>query len=313
MSKLTGDWDHEWERVLWKRKPYADNYVPSSFLATLSKNANFTPYTYWYLVSASSAITQHIAIIFIFLATFVRLKDRQLDPRLLVWVSILSFITGYTLWELLHWHRDMASRMTDCAKAVKSSVLIFLALLALSPILRTLTAATSSDSIWALAASLFILNVLLADYTSLPVYSYSHERLSSVLSMNGAISASVVLASRLVDDISVFALMLFSIQSFALFPMLRRRLQTVPAAFQLVLTVLLLGLSIYSTAPLSSTVASLYATVYAFITFVAPAALVWAQRYKNEIRGTWDPAVPKVRLIDGHASRAHRSGHTPQQ
>lgn len=47
---------------------------------------------------------------------------------------------------------------------IKSSILVFLSLMSLSPVLRTLTAATSSDSIWALAACLFILNVLLADY-----------------------------------------------------------------------------------------------------------------------------------------------------
>jgi phosphatidylinositol glycan class C protein len=44
--------------------------------------------------------------------------------------------------------------------------MMFLALMALSPVLRTLTAATSSDSIWALAAILFIINALLADYTA---------------------------------------------------------------------------------------------------------------------------------------------------
>lgn len=43
--------------------------------------------------------------------------------------------------------------------------------------------------------------------------------------MNAAISSSVVLASRLSDDLSVFALVLFAVQLFALFPMLRRRLQ----------------------------------------------------------------------------------------
>lgn len=42
--------------------------------------------------------------------------------------------------------------------------------------------------------------------------------------MNAAMSAAVVLASRLRDDISVFALMLFSIQMFALLPILRTRL-----------------------------------------------------------------------------------------
>jgi phosphatidylinositol N-acetylglucosaminyltransferase subunit C len=46
-----------------------------------------------------------------------------------------------------------------------------------------------------------------------------------VISMNAAISSSVVLASRLSDDLAVFALILFSVQAFALFPMLRQRLQ----------------------------------------------------------------------------------------
>ena len=44
--------------------------------------------------------------------------------------------------------------------------MMFLVLIALSPVLRTLSAATSSDSIWALAALLFIFNALLADYTA---------------------------------------------------------------------------------------------------------------------------------------------------
>ena len=82
--------------------------------AETSSAANFRPYTYWYLVSASCAISQHIAVIFVFLATFVRLKERLLDPRLLVWVSILWFIAGYSLWELLHWNRVIASRLTGC-------------------------------------------------------------------------------------------------------------------------------------------------------------------------------------------------------
>lgn len=49
--------------------------------------------------------------------------------------------------------------------------------------------------------------------------------------MNAAISSSVVLASRLPSDLSVFGLMLVSVQLFALFPMLRRRLQVIPTSF----------------------------------------------------------------------------------
>lgn len=50
-------------------------------------------------------------------------------------------------------------------------------------------------------------------------------RLTSVLSMNAAISSSVVLASRLPDDLAVFSLVLFAVQLFALFPIMRHRLQ----------------------------------------------------------------------------------------
>ena len=138
------------------------------------------------------------------------------------------------------------NRLVD-AKTVKSSILAFLTLLSLSPVMKTLTASTSSDSIWALAACLFILNALIADYSSPRPGIYTRERcdsghyvysrargitltvwsrsLTSVLSINAAISASVVLASRLPDDISVFALMLYAVVLFAMFPVLRHRLQ----------------------------------------------------------------------------------------
>jgi phosphatidylinositol glycan class C protein len=49
--------------------------------------------------------------------------------------------------------------------------------------------------------------------------------------MNAATSASVVLASRLADDLSVFALVLCAIEVFALYPMLRRMLQVSRALY----------------------------------------------------------------------------------
>ena len=49
-------------------------------------------------------------------------------------------------------------------------------------------------------------------------------RLTAVLSVNAGMAASVLLASRLMNDISVFALMVFSIQMLALFPILRTRM-----------------------------------------------------------------------------------------
>lgn len=110
----------KWKRALWKRTSRPDNYVPDSFLSSLRRNgefplyglqmltlmsrhilANFQPYTYWYLVTASWSISQHLATIFIFLAVFVKLRERILDPRLLVWISVVCFATGYSIWEVL--------------------------------------------------------------------------------------------------------------------------------------------------------------------------------------------------------------------
>ncbi|KDQ13136.1 hypothetical protein BOTBODRAFT_111897 [Botryobasidium botryosum FD-172 SS1] len=283
----------EWERVLWKKQAYADNYIPPSFLSSLRRNANVHPYTYAPLVLASCAIIQHISAVFILLSAFVHLHTMALDPRLLVWVSILCFLLGYTAWELTQARTNTSTEMRWWrAKAFKSSILVFLALLALSPVLKTLTEATSSDSIWALSAFLLGLNVLLADYSS--SFDRTTTKLTSVLSMNAGISASVVLASRLSSNLSVFALILFAVQLLALLPILRKYLNTSPLRI-LISTALLITASGVLIMPISSALAFVQGGILAFIGLACPAVLVWAQKYKNEIKGSWDPAVPQLR------------------
>lgn len=126
---------------------------------------------------------------------------------------------------------------------------------------------------------------------------YSQPRsLTSVLSMNAAISAAVVLASRLDSDLSVFALVLFSVQTFALFPLLRRQLfvsqaflykcnsnhlKITPAVIRALLTGILSTISISLMSVHSSMAGWIVFSTLVFITFVSPALLVWAQRYKK--------------------------------
>ncbi|KAJ8084017.1 glycosylphosphatidylinositol anchor biosynthesis [Marasmius tenuissimus] len=286
----------EWQKLLWRPQPFPDNHIPEgAFLSTLRKNLNFTPYDFWSLVFLSCAITQQLDVTFIFLNVFIRLKDRSLDARTLILCTLALFITGYATWELLQYYPQFPKRKNeDRIKNLKSSILIFLALMSLSPVLRTLTAATSSDSIWALSAFLFGLNLLLADYGTSKSTIHAQESLTSVLSINAAISASVVLASRLSNDLAVFSLILFSVQTFVLFPLLRRRIQAASTVLQVLLTLVLSIPAMYTSWHLSPTSAFLLACILASVTFLAPATLVWAQKYKNEIRGPWDVAVPKV-------------------
>lgn len=116
--------------------------------------------------------------------------------------------------------------------------------------------------------------------------------------MNAAMSSSVVLASRLSEDLAVFALMLFSVQVFALFPMLRQRLQvclvclTNPLAMfigiqnttiilQVLMTLFLSCICLGLAGHKSTSAYTLFAATLFFVTFIAPAILVWAQRYKK--------------------------------
>ena len=89
-------------------------------------------------------------------------------------------------------------------------------------------------------------------------------------------------------------------------------IQLAPVELRLMLTLSLLILVMTLTAPLSTTVAWVYSAVFFFVTFAAPGALIWAQKFKkcgpfprticairsdvqrSEIRGTWDPAIPKL-------------------
>jgi phosphatidylinositol glycan class C protein len=125
-----------------------------------------------------------------FLGIFLRLRAGKFNPRGLLWFSMGAFCAGYMCWSILSSRQSSKFRgqkvkseqrkvlttaelipcrhsLTDL-KTLKSSILVFLALMSLSPVLRTLTAATSSDSIWALSAVLFTLNILLADYSVMP-------------------------------------------------------------------------------------------------------------------------------------------------
>ncbi|KAG8929769.1 hypothetical protein FRC03_009257 [Tulasnella sp. 419] len=286
----------KWEKVLWKKQPFPDNYVPPSFLSSLKRNSNVRSYSYLPLVCVAFAVTQHLSTIFILISTFIRLRSGALDPRYLIWLSIGFHPFGHIMWELLErTSSSKAERKKSRLKAVKSSILVFIALISISPVLKTLTEATSSDSIWAMAACLFFLNAMLADYSA-ATQGFVKERLTSVLSMNAAISASVVLASRLSSNLSVFALITFSVQLFALFPILRRRLQhSAPLWLRTLVTTGLVILAIGLFVSISRVIAILVTAILAFVTFACPFFFIWAQKYKNEIKGPWDPAVPIVR------------------
>ena len=49
-----------WERVLWKKQPYEDNYVDRTFLESLVKNANVRESDVVQIIKDSLAVAQHL-------------------------------------------------------------------------------------------------------------------------------------------------------------------------------------------------------------------------------------------------------------
>ncbi|KAK5109579.1 hypothetical protein LTR62_006930 [Meristemomyces frigidus] len=192
----------------------------------------------------------------------------------------------------------LSPRTRDRLTTFKSALLIYFTLLGLSPLLRSLTKSTSSDSIWALSTWLLLLNVFTFDYGA-----GAHAKFPASLSTNAALMASTVLASRLPTTTHVFSLTLFSIEVFGLFPVFRRHLRFHSWTGHLWLTAFLV---VMAGAGLSMTISGggwgfgfLGVVLGAMVTGLSMGMTSWwligLQRYKNEIRGPWDPARPVIR------------------
>jgi phosphatidylinositol N-acetylglucosaminyltransferase subunit C len=200
----------------------------------------------------------------------------------------------------------------------KSALLIYFTLLGLSPILKSLTRSTSSDSIWTMSLLLFAINIFFFDYGSPPSRSSvggGSKNIPASLSTNAALMASTVLASRLPSTGQVFSLTLFSIEVFGLFPVFRRYARQRSWRGHVILTALLVvgagggvGLILghggdgngYLDWPWKSGL--LGAVIGMLVTGLAMGGCSWwligLQKYKNEIHGPWDPARPIIRRDD---------------
>ncbi|KIW07953.1 uncharacterized protein PV09_01854 [Verruconis gallopava] len=181
---------------------------------------------------------------------------------------------------------------------IKSSILIYCALLGLSPILKSLTKSTTSDSIWAMSSWLMGINVAFFDYGG-----GVGAKFPASLSTNAALMASTVLASRLSSTTHVFSLTLFSIEVFGLFPVFRRHLKHVSQWAHIATTILLVlcaGAGVGVTVSGGGWFAGIVGSILgSFLTVLAMGICTWwlvgLQKYKNEIHGPWDPARPVVR------------------
>ncbi|VVT54949.1 uncharacterized protein SAPINGB_P004343 [Magnusiomyces paraingens] len=316
-----------WRKLLWVKQPYPDNYVDTTFLSQLKQNSHVQPYTFWALSADFSSVLVHLCTVVHFVIVFVGIYGQGWSPVRFAGGSCVLTAGGY-LW-LRYYLMDgqslgpsSSSEPGSLLATFKSALLILFTILALSPVLKSLTQSTSSDSIWALASWLVVGNIFANDYSSTStravttVFNADQDiELKSSLSTNLALSAAIVLASRLPTTIAVFSFVLFSIQLFGVFPAFVKRIRVAksPKAAKSSPTVALRYSKTYW-----SLLATLVTTTYiglwhicagadpwfkllvggtwlgtqVAVMVVLPLWLLTLQKYKNEIQGPWDPAKP---------------------
>ncbi|CDJ60920.1 phosphatidylinositol N-acetylglucosaminyltransferase subunit, putative [Eimeria maxima] len=280
----------KWQKILWKKQPHPDCYVDETFLNTLMRNANLTRYMYSDLCKSTVVLTQHLSCILIFLLVYRMIVKRSLAASTLVIFDVVSLPLGYAL----RWSLRPAPRAAR--QVLQSAIIVFGVLRILAPVLQTLTQSFSDDTVISLTSICLLIHIPLNDYS----YVYRNpetidEPLGRLMSLNVALFANVLLASRLSTSTEVFAFLFFGIEVFALAPMARRYLLLWSSwACTYVVTpflILLTSALVYLEGSGSNVL--LYLLLMFFITFVGPYWLIRSQKYKNEISGPWD--IPCVK------------------
>mmetsp|Transcript_4888 Transcript_4888/g.10496 ORF Transcript_4888/g.10496 Transcript_4888/m.10496 type:complete len:417 (+) Transcript_4888:76-1326(+) len=278
---------HKWERVLWKRQPYSDNYTDATFLRELVVNASVPTRHYWAVVLDSAAITQQMSVVVAAVAVPSHLLNGSLPAQVVLVACAVLLLTGYAVCALLGGHILGGS----LAHGVRQCSLLVGGVFFLSPLLHTLTRTVSADTIIALTVLLLLGHLVLHDYNFVNSVT---DRLSGTLSLGAAVFAAVLLSSLMASELDVFAQVLFSLEAFLLSPFARHYIRGASTTAHIVTTLLLLAGALVLLAPLSTPLAALFVGAVICVTFLCPLWLVSIHKFKAQINGPWDEAVPHI-------------------
>ncbi|CAH2350335.1 phosphatidylinositol N-acetylglucosaminyltransferase Gpi2p subunit [[Candida] railenensis] len=297
-----------WKKLLYLNQPYPDNYTNESFLSQLKRNTTVVKYSYLKLLDDFSLIAQHLSNLFLVILVFIGIYYQNWNPVTPIVYSSILTIFGFMVWDANrkddqqhHVQREVeeisSSTTTYSLKTqrskIKSSIILLFILLILSPVLKSLTKSTASDSIWAISFCLCIANTLFHEYAM----ASDLANCRPIISTNISFSSAIVLASRLSTNISVFCFVLFAIQANILLPVFDVHLrQFYPKAYHRSLFVATsIVVSIMVAFILNIKILLIWVMGQVGIVFVLPSYFLFLQKYKNELQGPWDPAKPIIK------------------
>lgn len=277
----------KWRKVLYLDSGFPDNYVDASFLDEMKKNISTRLYSWRRVVSEAAVVSRQLSCVSLFLATFAFLSLDCGSPRFVLGVAAVAVAVGFVALCLLDGRPVLSSdNGVDIAKCLPYLGLCY----GSSPVLITLTRTISEDTVYAMTALMLFAYLIFYDYR--PAASMT----SAPVSLNAALFASTCLASRLPTVAHTFAIVSLALVTFALWPVLHRRLGVVfagSACLLHALTLVLIGASTASVSYFSVVAGWLLVASHFVIVVFCPCLFVRLQKDKHNIYGPWDEAVIK--------------------
>lgn len=218
-------------------------------------------------------------------------------------ISSIFTIAGFAMMEWMKSNLKLHFGANAGNFNLKSYLLIIFILLILSPILKSLTRSTSSDSIWALSFILCLASTIFHNYgmdTNSKSTAATNVEYRPILSTNISLSNSIMLASRLNTTLQVFFFILFSMQSNLLLPIFDYNIRKhgFKNLHRVIFGIVFQIVNYMIWSLLGGKVLLFWWCCVIGIVFGLPLYFLFLQRYKNELQGPWDVAEPVINKLD---------------
>ncbi|KAL6228348.1 hypothetical protein ACLB2K_002298 [Fragaria x ananassa] len=299
MAESTPPTKPKWKKVLYggMQPGFDDNHSDESFLEEMVTNANVVKRDLLKAMQDSVSISQYLCIVALTGLVWTYTIRSTLTENSLLLLDVTLLGLGFLILLLT---QEMLS--FNLLLHYLLNVSFFTSgLYLLAPIYQTLTRSISSDSILALTVSLLLLHLFFHDYfgsTVRTIGALNSPTLTSCISLNASIVASVFIASRLPSTLLVFAIMHFSLQVFLFAPLVTYCIKKYSFRLHMWFSLGLMIATLAFVYTLHLFLFVMFLGLLIVVSVVCPYCLIQMQEYKFEINGPWDEAKLCFDIID---------------
>lgn len=299
MTESTFPTKPKWRKVVYggMQPGFDDNHADESFLEDMVTNANVVKRDMLKVMQDSMSISQYLCIVALTGLVWIYTLRSTLNENSLLLLDVTLLGLGFLILLLT---QEMLS-LNLLLHYLLNISFFTTGLYLLAPIYQTLTRSISSDSILAVTVSLLVLHLFFHDYfgsTVRTLGALNNPTLTSCISLNASVVASVFIASRLPSTLLVFAIMHFSLQVFLFAPLVTYCIRKYSFRLHLWFSFGLMIVTLAFVYALHLFLFVMFLGLLIIVTVVCPYWLIRMQEYKFEIHGPWDEAKLCFDIID---------------